>query len=390
MTNLLYNDLLTRADFAAFRDAFAAKTRWYLPGGRIAEAQALLPWATIEALIGNGLVTADRFRVVVNGNEVREPLYGDDKSRLRADAVQGFATQGATLAINDIGALVPAIGEWAITLERDLRCRVTVNCYITFGEISAFTPHHDGHDVLILQIHGAKRWRSFGVPTAFPLGGGHPSIDWDAEWEGMMAPGDLLYLPRGEVHAAIPESRPSVHLTIGISEVTGVDFLQWLAVKAKNVEALRRDLGATLVGDARAARDAAVISAVRDLLDDVALADFAADQDREQPLRPLVTLAGMQSGSTRFLADTELVSALRRRLDPAEAAERESVLTIGKRKLRLSHLAQQALAAITDAHRITVVRLAAVLGLEPDDPDLERCLEDLAGKSLIAIRHMTT
>lgn len=375
-------DLATPEGTGPFLRAFAAKDCWHLRIDRPEAAQWLLPWATIETLVSSSLAPVDTFRVVVNANELPGELYTDARGRLRAEAVQGFAAQGATLVLNDIGALVPAIGELTTAMERELRCRIGVNCYVTFGELSAFRPHHDNHDVLVLQIQGVKRWRRYGQPVKFPIDKHQVAGQPESTWEGIMAPGDLLYLPRGEVHSAIPEDRPSVHLTFGINEPTGADVLQWLAVKAKASEALRRDLGATLGGDDRMARDAEFATALRALTDGATVADFLADKDRERPLRPLASLGA--AGHARFSPGMTLVSALRRRLDLATDQEGEAPLILGGRTVRLSQLARRALTQITDRHRITVVELAGRLGCEAGDEALALALNDLAAKSLIA------
>jgi hypothetical protein len=371
------DDLVTPDGLASFLDAFTAKTRWHRATGQAAEAAALLPWTAIEALIANGLV---------NSNELPQAAYSDKAGRLRPDAIQGFAAQGATLAINDIGGLVPAIGELATAVERDLRCRVAVNCYVTFGAASAFLPHHDRHDVLALQIHGSKRWRSYGTPVPFPVDKLQPSGAMVSSWEGVMAPGDLLFLPRGEFHAAVPETRPSVHLTFGLYEATGVDFLQWLATRVTGVEALRRDLGSLLQGEARLARDDELTLALHALLDEATVAAFYDDQDRTRPLRPLAGLGAMAGRhDAPFPIAAQLVSALRRRVDLAVETEGEMPLTLGKRQLRLSQLSRRALTAITRHHRITVGALASLLGHDPAGDDFTACLDALAAQSLIAI-----
>jgi hypothetical protein len=250
--------------------------------------------------------------------------------------------------------------------------------------LSAFRAHHDRHDVLALQIHGAKIWRRFGSPISFPIEK-HPVVGTpEPVWEGLMTPGDLLYLPRGEIHAAIPEARPSVHLTFGLFEATGIDFLQWLETKVKDVEILRRDLGAILTGKARAARDQEFFAAMRDLIDKATVADFFDDQDRARSLRPLAALGAGQGGANQFLPDTQLISALRRRLDLAADQKGEVLLMFGKSTVRLSQLARRALVEITRHHRITVAALASSLGRETGDRDLAACLEDLAGRSLVA------
>lgn len=194
------SDLVEPEALAPFLASFAAKRCWHRPAARATVSQSLLPWAAIESLVAHSLIPLNRFRVVVNAHELPPAMYSDAKGNLRPDAVQGFASQGATLVITDIGALVSTIGELTASMERDLRCNINVNCYITFGEASAFLNHHDGHDVLILQIHGTKHWRRFGSPVAFPIGGGNATGKLEPVWEALLAPGDLLYLPRGEIH----------------------------------------------------------------------------------------------------------------------------------------------------------------------------------------------
>ena len=385
MALLTLGDLVTPEGVAAFLERFAAKTCWHQAAARAAEVDTLLPWCVIEGLVANGLIPADSFRVVVNGNELSSTMYGDARGRLRSDAMVGFAAQGATLIITDIGALVPAIGELTAAMERDLRCKVNVNCYVTFGAASAFLAHHDCHDVLCVQIHGVKRWRTYDPVVAFPVSPGRSGSKPVLVWEGLMTPGDLLYLPRGVIHAAVPERPPSVHLTFGISEATGIDFIQWLATKAKDVEVLRRDMGAILTGRDRAVRDQELASALRALLDEVTVADFFGDQDQERLPLPLAALRACQSGAGLFLPEAELISALRRRLDLGVDLTGEILVSIGKRQYRLSQLSRRALAEITRHQRITVAALAATLDCEAEDRAIAASLEDLAGKSLIAI-----
>ncbi len=55
---------------------------------RAADVDALLPWPVIESLVANGLIPADRFRVVVNGNDVPSTIYADPRGRLQCDTIQ--------------------------------------------------------------------------------------------------------------------------------------------------------------------------------------------------------------------------------------------------------------------------------------------------------------
>lgn len=377
-------DLVTSAGIAAFRAALNDKSSWNLALDRAGQVQGLLAWNAVENIVASGCVPRDRFRVVVNGNELAPAVYRDAAGNLRADVVQGLAAQGATLAINAIDTLVPSIGELAADIERELRCRTSVNCYLSFGTLPGFPAHSDSHDVLVVQLYGAKRWRRFGAPFPFPTRGRRPSVGTPI-WEATMLPGDLLFLPRGEVHSAVTETSPAVHLTFGLYEPTGIDFVNWLAAQAREVEQLRRGLAPTLAGDARLARDEELAGALRALMEGATIEAFLADQDRERPPRTLAPLSALQGEPGPFMPDTIVLTALRRRLDRSAGAAEATMLSVCAREVRLSCLERRALTEITAQGRVTVEDLGRSLGLQPDANELRQSLEYLAANCLIAI-----
>lgn len=212
-----------------FFEHFAAKTRWLLRAAAPQRAQCLLPWSEIDRLIAAHGIPPDWLSVMLNKNTAEPRMYRDDKLRqLRADRLQELAAQGASFVIPGISELVPPIAELSAAVERRLGTAVNVNCYVSFGPHSAFLSHHDGHDVVVLQVHGFKHWRCYGVDVIAPIKGGQYGSNRPVVWEDVLRPGDVLYLPRGEIHAAVPEQPPSVHLTFGIREATGVDYIKWL------------------------------------------------------------------------------------------------------------------------------------------------------------------
>ena len=91
-------------------------------------------------------------------------------------------------------------------LEDEFSHPVHANAYLTPGDSPGFTPHYDTHEVFVLQIAGTKRWRVFQPPQPLPhrsqpftpIGYALPAPLLELE----LKPGDLLYLPRGYVHAA--------------------------------------------------------------------------------------------------------------------------------------------------------------------------------------------
>src|SRR6266851_4273481 len=59
----------------------------------------------------------------------------------------------------------------------------------------------------------------------------------------VLEPGDLLYIPRGCYHVAVPMNEPALHLTLGVKNPRGIDLLRWMR---ENAEALQRALQAAL------------------------------------------------------------------------------------------------------------------------------------------------
>ncbi len=53
---------------------------------------------------------------------------------------------------------------------------------------------------------------------------------------------DVLYIPRGHWHYAVACEQPSLHLTLGINCLTGIDFFNWLVSEFKERADFRENL----------------------------------------------------------------------------------------------------------------------------------------------------
>lgn len=346
--------------------------------------RGLLPWSALNALFSINRFAPNQIRVLRASTEVQPSMYRDpaDWSRLKVDALQTVAAQGLSVVVNDIHTLVPAIAALSAMTERHLRGLASVNAYISFRQSGAFRPHWDGHDVLILQIHGRKRWRSYGMGEDRPTDGHTFARSEDAgpvQWEEVLQPGDLLYLPRGEVHAAdVEPGSTSVHLTLAIVPPRGNDVLRWLA-KGSDA-ALRADVLPAWKADERRQHEAALKEAMHRLVDRLDLDVFFAAMDREREARPAANLGAIVS----IEAGTWLVSALPRRV-PMPPAEGGSVaLGVGTATYRLSAAAAALLALLQDRDAMTVDAAHAALG-ELDLETVRRAATDLAQKGLIHV-----
>jgi hypothetical protein len=154
-----------------------------------------------------------------------------DVGKIRSDFADGY-----TVVLDDVEQYVRSVGLLAHAIEAELHFATKVNAYITPSESQGFVAHYDGHDVLILQIQGSKIWHLYDGADVAPH-----ELRYEEKWvavEGLSSPttdvrlvvGDVLYVPRGKVHAAQATSEPSVHLTVGIHAPTALT----LAVAALN------------------------------------------------------------------------------------------------------------------------------------------------------------
>ena len=144
---------------------------------------------------------------------------GFDAAAIGRDFADGY-----TIVLDSVQRYAPAIGALAQSIEVELDFATQVNAYFTPPESQGFAAHSDDHDALIVQLQGSKIWHVYeGVDVA-------PHEMWRHEamsTAGLPAPvdvrleaGDVLYVPRGRVHAAESTSELSVHLTVGLHAPT--------------------------------------------------------------------------------------------------------------------------------------------------------------------------
>jgi lysine-specific demethylase/histidyl-hydroxylase NO66 len=154
---------------------------------------------------------------------------GFDAAGIGRDFADGY-----TIVLENVQRFARAIAALSHFIEVELNFATQVNAYFTPPESQGFAAHSDDHDALIVQLQGSKIWHIYeGADVA-------PHEMWRHEamsTAGLPAPvdvrlqaGDVLYVPRGRVHAAESTSDLSVHLTIGVHAPT----LFMLATRALN------------------------------------------------------------------------------------------------------------------------------------------------------------
>lgn len=157
--------------------------------------------------------------------------------------------EGQTIRVRDVERFDQTLGRLVASIEQTFAATAQANVYLTPPGRRGFPPHFDITDVFIVQVIGSKEWTIYADytnRTKLPL----PSVDWNPDRYQPLAvqetmtlqPGDVLYLPRGTMHAAACGMRESMHLTVSIVALTFADLLKRAADIAanSNVELRRR------------------------------------------------------------------------------------------------------------------------------------------------------
>ena len=160
--------------------------------------------------------------------------------------IQSEYRSGSTVVLPALQRIWAPLRKLCASLENEFSHAVHANGYLTPGNSEGFTPHYDTHDVFVLQIAGKKRWRLFEPPLTLPhrsqpftpAGYALPAPSLELE----LQPGDLLYLPRGTVHAASTSDSHSAHVTIGMTVYTWVELISELAAASKEIAGFRTAL----------------------------------------------------------------------------------------------------------------------------------------------------
>lgn len=130
-----------------------------------------------------------------------KPLSGLVDAR---KALELFA-DGATVVFQGLHRYWQPITDLVAQLELELGHPCQANAYLTPPGSQGFAVHSDSHDVFVFQTAGSKQWEVHGA---------------DGAEEVRLEPGLSMYLPTGTPHAARAQDTVSLHVTVGINQLT--------------------------------------------------------------------------------------------------------------------------------------------------------------------------
>ena len=205
----------------------------HLHEGDPADLVGLLSFDDVDSLLTSTAIRTPAVRLARNGSVLPASSYTRSGASLAGQPLTGLVDArkvidlfeaGATVVLQGLHRYWPPLTRLVAELELALGHPCQANAYLTPPGSQGFAVHHDSHDVFVFQTHGSKLWEvhpapdeSSGQETAGPR-------------EVLLEPGVSMYLPTGTPHAARAQDTVSLHVTIGINQLTWRTLLD-LAVR---------------------------------------------------------------------------------------------------------------------------------------------------------------
>jgi ribosomal protein L16 Arg81 hydroxylase len=216
--------------------------------GAASRFSGLLSWTALNEILAHHWREPFRFRLACQGRDLEPASYadlGEFTPRIRAKDVTDHLRRGATLSFDAIDELHEPLTQLAESFETFFRGGTKINIYAAWRALHGLDLHRDNQEIFILQLNGRKRWLLYG----FAVDGvdrtelrGRSVPPAGALLDQILQPGDLLYIPRGCYHVAVPMNEPALHLTLGIKNPRGMDVLHWMVDRLRDSDVADRDL----------------------------------------------------------------------------------------------------------------------------------------------------
>ncbi|WP_317846282.1 cupin domain-containing protein [Nocardioides rotundus] len=323
-----------------------------------ADLVGLLSLDDADRLLTSTAIRTPAVRIAKDGSVLPQSSYTRSGATIAGQALTGLLdtrkvldlfADGATIVFQGLHRYWSPLTDLVAELELELGHPCQANAYLTPPGNQGFAVHSDSHDVFVFQTAGTKQWE----------------VHHDGEAEDvLLEPGLSMYLPTGTPHAARAQDTVSLHVTIGINQLT------WRGLVRRSVERLLAEvddghLPAGYVDDPTALRDG-LATRLAAVAEEVRRLDPADAADREIE-RFLTTRPARLAGGVRdVLAVDEIAddTALHRRPGHpcvlVEDGERLKVL-LGDRVLTVPGRLRPAMEEVRARPTLTPADLAAHL-----------------------------
>lgn len=182
--------------------------------------------------------------MMIHNKKVEESFFikqinevGIIRKFINHQAVHKILEDGGSMILNRIHSKSLKINNINSEISRFVKEMTISNGYLAFGEQESFGAHWDTHDVFAVQLIGRKRWVIYEPTFELPLSGqsskDHKNsiLNKKPIFDEIINSGDILYIPRGWWHTAIPLNEETFHIAVGVHPYKNRDYISWLLEK---------------------------------------------------------------------------------------------------------------------------------------------------------------
>lgn len=206
--------------------------------GAVDKFEAIFSLEDFNTILNSNTLLYPKVRITDHHNTIHKYDLIDDQDRytnnlnnhLNKKKMLYAIARGGTLVFDNIQEHSLKLECFADDLAHEMHTRLSINGYYTARNQAGVNPHFDRHDVLVIQVHGSKRWYYRKDDHVISKAIRHqkmPVIDDDLTgWASVLIEqGDVFYCPRGLWHFTRTEAQHSAHLAVGIYPLTLKDWL---------------------------------------------------------------------------------------------------------------------------------------------------------------------
>lgn len=155
---------------------------------------------------------------------VAAPTSPADRRRVRPGPLGWMLGDGVTVVFRAVHRYHTGLATLAEALEYALHCQVGAEIHLSVGGEVAVGPPGEDQDTIAIVVAGAAHW-TVGPAFEDPATPGDPD---DAVWEGTLAPGEALFIPRSSSFTVRAAAREVTHyLCIHLRGLRGTDVANY-------------------------------------------------------------------------------------------------------------------------------------------------------------------
>lgn len=243
------------------------------------EINGLLDLEALDELVLSGGLRGPDLQILDNGGVFDVPDISVLSQAADIDRFVHEIDAGKAFRVQHLENYIRSVGDYCKQVAEQIGYPVTANAYVSPVDADGLSPHYDASDIFVLQISGSKDWflyPEYSNRRACPLYEDRfdPTLHRPtAKPQNVhLTQGDVLYLPRGFMHAASARAELSIHLTFSVLGLTWIDLINVLARKAAQEQIGLRKLVPSGAGGLRASEG--LYRLAEDIIEDVDLLPY--------------------------------------------------------------------------------------------------------------------